>query len=359
FIHRHHAGQKHRQAKDRERKLAHLEEQLVERPRTARQISLRIPLGTARGKKALTLRDLQIGYDSVLFSCPDLVVDRGERIAIVGENGCGKTSLLKTITVAMPPLRGSAILEHGVKPVVYSQNQEGLHGRETVLDMILSRSTLTIGQARGLLGRFLFSGDDVMKRLRDLSGGERSRVALAILSLVEGNLLLLEEPTNHLDLRSQEILEQALLGYEGTIILVSHDRALLEAVATQVWQVEDGRLRVFRYGFAEYRRRAPTSSKQAKKGSEKPRPRISSPKPKADRYQRKKRQEALAAIEKRIEDAESELAELEKLLAAASGRGDSEEIAELGRRHSSLTEVLEREMRAWEEVADDHAEEGV
>lgn len=359
FIHRHHAGQKHRQAKDRERKLAHLEEQLVERPRTARQISLRIPLGTGSGKKVLTLRDLQIGYDSVLFSCPDLVVDRGERIAIVGENGCGKTSLLKTIIGELPPLRGSAILGHGVKPVVYSQKQEGLHGRETVLDMILSRSTLTIGQARGLLGRFLFSGDDVMKRLRDLSGGERSRVALAILSLVEGNLLLLDEPTNHLDLRSQEILEQALLGYEGTIILVSHDRALLEAVATQVWQVEDGRLRAFRYGFAEYRRRAPTSSKQVKKGSEKPQPKISSPKPKADRYQRKKRQEALAAIEKRIEDAESELAELEKLLAAASERGGSEEIAELGRRHSSLTEVLEREMRAWEEVADDHAEEGV
>ena len=354
FIHRHHAGQKHRQAKDRERKLAHLEEQLVDRPRTARQISLQIPLGTASGKKVLTLSNLQIGYDSVLFSCPDLVVDRGERIAIVGENGCGKTSLLKTITGDLPPLRGSAILGHGVKPVVYSQKQEGLHGRESVLDMILSRSNLTIGQARGLLGRFLFSGDDVKKRLQDLSGGERSRVALAILSLVEANLLLLDEPTNHLDLRSQEILEGALLDYEGTIILVSHDRALLEAVATQVWQVEDGRLRVFRYGFAEYRRRRTLpSSQQPTERHEESHQKPASPKPKEDRYQQKKRQEALAAIEKAIEELEARLSGIEKLILIASEEGDSDRIAELGAQHKDVSREIEQQMQAWEKTAAD------
>lgn len=352
FIHRHHAGQKHRQAKDRERKLAHLEERLVERPRTARQISLKIPLGTVSGKKVLTLSNLQIGYDSVLFSCPDLVVDRGERVAIIGENGCGKTSLLKTITGDLSPFHGGVTLGHGVRPVVYTQKQEGLHGRESVIDMILARSNLTIGQARGLLGRFLFSGDDVMKRLRDLSGGERSRVALAILSLVEGNLLLLDEPTNHLDLRSQEILERALLNYEGTIILVSHDRALLEAIATQVWQVEDGKMRVFRYGFTEYRRRrTPPLSEQTTKPSEQKQLKIASPKPKEDRYQQKKRQEALAAIEKKIENAEARLSEIEKLLVIASEKGDAKKIAELGRQHSAFTQELESQMRTWEETA--------
>jgi len=351
FIHRHHAGQKHRQAKDRERKLAHLEEQLVERPRTARQISLKIPLGQASGKKVLTLKDLQIGYDSVLFSCPNLVVDRGERIAIIGENGCGKTSLLKTITGDLPPLNGSATLGHGVRPVVYSQKQEGLHGRETLIDMILSRSNLTVGQARGLLGRFLFSGDDVMKRLHDLSGGERSRAALALLSLVEGNLLLLDEPTNHLDLRSQEVLEHALLEYEGTIILVSHDRTLLEAVATQVWQIEERKLRVFRYGFAEYRRRKRQSSEQATKPPKQEAPKAPSPKPKEDRYQKKKRQEALAAIERRIEEAEERLSQIEELLVIASEEGSVERIAELGRQHSAIEQELNQQMQAWEETA--------
>ncbi|HDL85606.1 MAG TPA: ABC transporter ATP-binding protein, partial [Candidatus Acetothermia bacterium] len=354
FIHRHHAGQKHRQAKDRERKLAHLEEQLVERPRTARQISLQILRGTASGKKVLTLSNLRIGYDSVLFSCPNLVVDRGERIVIIGENGCGKTSLLKTITGDLPPFHGSAALGHGVRPVVYTQKQEGLHGSETVIDMILSRSNLTIGQARGLLGRFLFSGDDVMNRLRDLSGGERSRVALAILSLVEGNLLLLDEPTNHLDLRSQEILEKALLEYAGTIILVSHDRALLEAVATQVWQIGGGKLRVFRYGFSEYRRRrALISSTQAVNPSKQKQPKSALPKPKEDRYQQKKRQEALAEVEKRIEIAEEKLSEIEKLLVIASEEANSEKIAELGRQHSALAREIEDQMQAWEETAGD------
>jgi len=357
FIHRHHAGQKHRQAKDRERKLAHLEEKLVTPPRAARRISLAIPMGTTSGKKVLTLGNLRVGYDTVLFSCPDLVVDRGERIAIIGENGCGKTSLLKTITGDLAPLRGSATIGHGVRPVVYSQKQEGLHGRETVLDMIISRSSLTIGQARGLLGRFLFSGDDVIKRLESLSGGERSRVALAVLSLVEGNLLLLDEPTNHLDLRSQEILEHALLDYPGTIILVSHDRALLEAVATQVWQVENGELRVFRYSFAEYRRRrARELPAQTEKAAEPRAPKPTMPKVKSDKYQEKKRQQETERIEQEIDRLEIQLAEVEDLLAGASKDGNAERIVTLGRQHHDLTESLGIEMSAWEElVRDDRA----
>ena len=354
FIHRHHAGQKHRQAKDRERKLAHLEKDLVECPRTARQISLAIPIGTASGKNVFTLSNLEIGYATTLFSCPDLVIDRGERIAIIGENGCGKTSLLKTITGDLAPLLGSIALGHGVRSVIYSQKQEGLHGRETVLDMIISRSNLTIGQARGLLGRFLFSGDDATKKLNTLSGGERSRVALAILSLIEGNLLLLDEPTNHLDLRSQEILERALLDYAGTIILVSHDRALLEAVATQVWQIEDGKLRVFRYGFAEHRRRrAHESSTQTAKPAQ---PRVSSPtspKVKGDKYQDRKRQQKIDRIEQAIDRLEEELAEVENLLATASQNGDGEQIAALGRRHHDLTKSLKQQMSAWEGLVRD------
>jgi len=361
FIHRHHAGQKHRQAKDRERKLSHLEEDLVECPRTARQISLAIPIGTASGKNVLMLSNLKIGYDTVLFWSPDLVINRGERIAIIGENGCGKTSLLKTITGDLAPLQGSATLGHGVRPVVYSQKQEGLHGGETVLDMIISRSNLTIGQARGLLGRFLFSGDDVSKRLDSLSGGERSRVALAILSLVEGNLLLLDEPTNHLDLRSQEILEQALLDYAGTIILVSHDRALLEALATQVWQIEDRRLRVYSYGFAEYRRRH--NHEQPSQTVEPAQPRLIKPtstKVKNDKYQDKKRRQEIERIEQAIDRLEEDLAEVEKLLATASQDGNGEQIATLGRQHHDLTESLRKEMNAWEElVRDDTARDDI
>jgi ATP-binding cassette subfamily F protein 3 len=352
FIQRHHAGQKHRQAKDRERKLAHLEDQLVDAPRQERDISLRIPIGNPSGKKVLTLTGLKIGYTSTLFSCPDVVVDRGEKVAIIGQNGCGKTTFLKTITGELAALQGTVVLGHGVKPVVYSQKQEGLHGQRSILDTILAHCDLTIGQARSLLGRFLFSGDDVQKSLQSLSGGERSRVALAILSLMEGNLLLLDEPTNHLDLRSQEILEQALIDYEGTIILVSHDRALLEALATQVWQVSDGRLSVFRYGFAEYRRRVSQSTSDTEKPSTQKELKIRQPEAKGDKYQDKKKKERLRVIEEKIENAEGKLSEIEKLLLSASQQGDKEKIAELGQQHSALKQEIQEQMQAWEDTAE-------
>lgn len=353
FIQRHHAGQKHRQAKDRERKLARLEEQIMDAPRQEKKISLSIPISRKSGKKVLTLANLKVGYGYPLFSCPDLVLDRGETIAVIGENGCGKTSLLRTITGELAAFQGTIILGHGVKPVVYSQKQEGLHGKRTILDTILSCSDLTIGQARNLLGRFLFSGDDVQKTLDALSGGERSRVALAILSLMEGNLLLLDEPTNHLDLRSQEILEQALLDYQGTIILVSHDRALLEAVATQVWQVSDERLSVFRYGFSEYRRRVSQRTSNTEKVSRQKELKIRQPEAKGDKHRDKKKTEKLRSIEERIENTEAKLSEIEKLLVSASQQGNSEKIGQLGQQHNALKQEIQAQMQAWEDVSEE------
>jgi ATP-binding cassette subfamily F protein 3 len=157
-----------------------------------------------------------------------------------------------------------------VKIAVFSQTQEGLHDERTVLETVLGRTNLTISEARGLLGAFLFSGDDVDKKTKNLSGGERSRVALALLSLIEGNLLLLDEPTNHLDLASQEILEAALLAYEGTILLVSHDRALLEAVTDRVWLIDKGHVTTTSYGYAEYHRRLLESERERRRSERGP-----------------------------------------------------------------------------------------
>ncbi len=255
FIRRHKMGQKHRQAKDREKKLEKIEETRIERPREAKRIALRIAAGSPSGKRVLALRNLAVGFEQPLVTCDDVELYRGEKVAVIGPNGCGKTTLLWTITGAHAPLAGSVEMGHGVKIALFSQTQEGLHDDRTVLETLLARTALTISEARGLLGAFLFSGDEVDKKTKNLSGGERSRVALALLSLMEGNLLLLDEPTNHLDLASQEILEAALLTYDGTILLVSHDRALLEAVTTQIWLVEGDRLVRGTYGYAEYRRR--------------------------------------------------------------------------------------------------------
>jgi len=352
FVRRNKAGQKVKQAKDRERKLERIEQERVEPPRDAKRIALRIRSGRPSGKRALGLRDLAIGFDAPLFAVPDLALARGEKVAIVGPNGCGKTTLLKAIAGERPPLAGEVLVVHNVQFATYSQTQEGLHGTETVLDAILARSAFTISEARGLLGRFLFSGDEVDKKMKSLSGGERSRVALALLSLVEGNVLLFDEPTNHLDLASQEILERALVAYDGTILLVSHDRALLEAVTTQVWAVEGDVLHVHGHGYAEHRRRAAASADvaRAKTGPRTTKEaRAHTVRPSAPTVAGTS--EEITRTEAEIDATEAAIASFESALVAASERGDAAEIARLNADYKTTRGALDALYARWENLS--------
>ena len=191
-----------------------------------------------------------------LFEDAELWVEAGEHVCLIGHNGSGKSTLISTLVGEREPVSGRVKVGHNVELGHLRQHAEvpaepGL----TVLSHAQRSTGLSEAKTRGLLGQFLFSGDDVQKLVSQLSGGEAQRLSLAILVSSNSNVLILDEPTNHLDLESREALEDALARFAGTLLLVSHDRAMLEAVGTRTVAVEDRKLRVFLGGWAEYRER--------------------------------------------------------------------------------------------------------
>ena len=184
----------------------------------------------------------------------ELWLERGEHVSLVGPNGSGKTTLVETLVGRREPAAGRARRGHNVQVGLLSQHADELPSGGTVVEAVRAARGLTENKARGLLGRFLFSGEDADKPLAALSGGERRRLSLAILVHSGANVLVLDEPTNHLDLESREALEDALRAFAGSVLLVSHDRALLDAVGTRTVAIEDGALRSYAGGWAEYLR---------------------------------------------------------------------------------------------------------
>ncbi|TLN15344.1 ABC-F family ATP-binding cassette domain-containing protein, partial [bacterium] len=243
YIRRNIAGQNTRQAQGRRKRLERLlEEARLTPPLQARSLHLRLEPAARSGDLVLRTYGLSVGYadepSGALFSVPDLTLTRGECAAIIGPNGAGKTTLLKTLLGQLPPLAGQLELGASLQIGYFAQAHEGLHSDQTLMEAIEAIAPhLRPGEVRDYLAKFMFTGDDAFKPVSALSGGERGRLALACLALQGANLLLLDEPTNHLDLAAQEALQSILAGFGGTILLVSHDRYLIDALATQVWEV--------------------------------------------------------------------------------------------------------------------------
>jgi ATP-binding cassette subfamily F protein 3 len=186
-------------------------------------------------------------------TAPRLVAQRGDRIGIVGPNGAGKTTLLRTIAGELPPLGGSLTFGHNTQIGYLAQLRDAAIPGATVLDALLTSVPITQGQARSYLARFLFRGDDAFKEVRTLSGGERSRLELALLGIQPSNLLLLDEPTNHLDIPAREAIESFMRESSATLLVVSHDRRLLETVCDRLWVVDRGTAVAFDGGYRAWR----------------------------------------------------------------------------------------------------------
>jgi ATP-binding cassette subfamily F protein 3 len=279
-----------------------------------------------------------------LLEGANLEIEREEHVVLVGPNGAGKTTLIETLAGDREPAAGSVRTGHNVKIGYLSQHAETAAGGGTVLDAAKRETGLTENQARALLGGFLFSGAEVEKQLSDISGGEQRRLSLAILVASGANVLVLDEPTNHLDIESREALEDALTGFEGTVLLVSHDRALLEAVGSRTLVCEGGRLESHPSGWAEYQRRRDEKESEAEAAARPPggAKKYSATKP-AQKAARK-----AAKLEDRIERAEAKLRQLEDELVDPAAWSSPGRVERATKRHGEAKAAVEELYAEWE-----------
>lgn len=364
YIRRNIAGGNSAQAKGRRARLARLP-RLSAPPGEDDTMVLRLEAADRGGDQVIVADRLGIAFgDRHLVRNFSAVARRGEAVALVGPNGAGKSTLISTLLGARAPDAGEARLGSGVTAEWFRQDLAQVPAEGTVYDAIANRRPYwSRGAVHGHLGAFGFSGEEVQKNASTLSGGERARLALALLTLSKANLLVLDEPTNHLDVESLEVLEDALLDYEGTVLLVSHDRAFLRELATRVWAFDGDRLEDYPGTFVEWESHASERAAAREKARLE---RVAAEQEAARREQkrtaagRRERENERRAVKRRIEEAEAavhrlerEVAELERALADPGlYDGTAEGAREAGRLNKELAdrrEALERAVGEWAE----------
>ncbi|HUA50424.1 MAG TPA: ABC-F family ATP-binding cassette domain-containing protein [Solirubrobacteraceae bacterium] len=370
FVTRFRAGTRARQAQSRAKKLAKMERLgRGSNDGVALEFAFKPPERSGRVVFELENGQIQVGERDLLEDA-ELWLERGEHVTLVGPNGAGKTTLIETLAGRRdledpetsngagggggPVVTGKLRTGHNVKIGFLSQHTEELSAgtARTVVEATTHLTKLTPNQARGLLGRFLFSGDDVEKPLEVLSGGERRRLSLAILVQSGANLLILDEPTNHLDLESRESLEQALNDFTGSLLLVSHDRALLDAVGKRTVAIEDRTLHSYLGGWPEYvrvreERARVQAANKATKQSSRPAPRAK-PARAATLPANAREQQRL---EREIEEAEAQLKAVEDELADPTAWSTPQRTARATARHEEARRAVDELYERWERIA--------
>ncbi|HEX8906256.1 MAG TPA: ABC-F family ATP-binding cassette domain-containing protein [Longimicrobiaceae bacterium] len=364
FIRRNLAGQKTKQAKSRRTLLSRME-RVGAVSEDGRAMALRFGAASRSGGTVMRIDGVTCAFgERRLFAPFSAEVSRGECIAVIGPNGCGKSTLMRALAGESAPCAGSVIPGTGVVRAYYRQDFAHLDVEKTVWQEVSDGARGTMPELRSHLGRFLFSGDDIQARVGDLSGGEQARVALAKITLQRANLLLLDEPTNHLDLESREVLEEALQGYDGTVILISHDRAFLSGTATRIWSWNDGRFEDYPGGFDDWREwaaRRPsdaTATPAARQVAAETASAAARPSSGLSKNEQRRREAELARLEKRIHEIETRVAEIEVALggpALYAAGADPTRPKSLAAERDALTAELAEAYAAWERLGEELA----
>jgi ATP-binding cassette subfamily F protein 3 len=324
------------------------------------RLHLHLRSGDRSGDLVIRTRDIEVGWpDKSLFFAPDIELRRTDCAALIGPNGAGKSTFLKTILGQLEPRAGEVLLGASLRIGYFAQAHEGLNPQRTLIQEIQTAAPHMLpADARQYLGKFLFSGDDAFKKVEVLSGGERGRLALAKLALEDTNLLLLDEPTNHLDIPAQEILEQVLEAYTGTILLITHDRYLVDALATQIWEIqtsevsetsEVSQLIVFKGTYSQMR-------EEREKEAERKAALLPASEAKPGQVRRRETSDSAREQRRRV----AKLQELENAIAALEARlaelgaqlenppADPGEVARLGKEYETVQNEMDLKLAEWE-----------
>ncbi len=312
------------------------------------------------GRHVVTMENISKSYPNVeILENTNGLIEKGDKIALIGANGKGKSTLLRIVADADSEFEGKSTKGHNVSQTFFAQHQlEALHLENSILqELVAFAPKHTETELRSILGSFLFTGDDVFKKIKVLSGGEKSRVALAKALTADANFLVLDEPTNHLDMASVNILIQAMQQYEGTLIVVSHDRYFLEHVANKIWFIEDKEIKEYPGTYQEYeewnsKRVIKPEATQEKKPKEEPKKEKAAPSEDTKRIIQKKNKE-LSTLEEKIESQESLVKQLETELAKEEIYSDAVKLQEHTRNYNSEKAKLEGLQQDWEALAEE------
>lgn len=349
----------YKRAESREKQLEKMD--LIEKPEELKNnMTIKLEPDIVSGNDVLSVENLEKSYNTLLFKNISFEIKRGEHVAIIGDNGTGKTTILKIINGLVDADSGMIKLGTNVHIGYYDQEQHNLTDENTLFEEIAnSYPNMTNTKIRNTLAAFMFTGEDVFKRVSDLSGGEKGRLSLAKLMLSEANLIILDEPTNHLDMASKEILENAINNYTGTVLYVSHDRYFINQTASRILELTNTKLINYlgNYDYYEEKEEELTATFAPKEEKAKAEKTTSSNKQdylerKAEAARIRKLKNDISKVEEKIKKYEDRLNELDEMVADPSVSTNSAKLNEIGKEQNEISDKLDKLMEEWEILSD-------